>query len=421
MEEQLRNCLVTGIDRAKRGSARSSERYASEPKDRHPVACTQVHFADGLQSPLHVRNGASAGAADSSRDDTMATAITDLGLVDFDMAALLSFSRNMPARGQTIEATVLSVSKAGAIVTFGSKSDAVVPAKHLGEEQLAPGQRVSFVVFRSAEVDDTVELTRLWHDLQRHCLAGKTVSVRITDVVKRSGCITGVRAKYKELSGFIPSSMLGNGTPLEKLIGTTVAVKVTDAEPQTNRLIFDRRRVQEEERMQSMKPGDVLNGTVRAIAKRDDGGEFGLFVEAGGASGLVHRSELPLSKDTSISERYAAGQPVQVLVLSIGERAHGRKSLSLSIKRLVRDRFLRGLQIGDTVNGIVAKQADYGFFIRLSEEGDVNGLLHRSQLPSAVRSGRRPLKVGDEVSVKVVSVDVSAGRIGLSMREQAQG
>lgn len=350
----------------------------------------------------------------------MATAITDLGHFDIDMAALLSFSRNMPARGQTIEATVLSVSKAGAIVTFGSKSDAMIPAKHLGEEQLTPGQRVSFVVFKSAEVDDSVELTRLWHDLQRHCLAGNTVNVRITDVVKRSGSVTGVRAKYKELSGFIPSSMLGTGTPLDKLVGTTVAVKVADAEPETNRLIFDRRRVQEEERMQSMKPGDVLNGTVRAVAKRDDGSEFGLFVEAAGASGLVHRSELPLSKDENVSDHYGAGQPVQVLVLSVDDRARGRKSLSLSIKRLVKERFMRTLQIGDTVSGIVVKQADYGFFIRLSEEADVNGLLHRSQLPSAVRSGRRPLTIGDEVSVKVVSVDITAGRIGLSLREQAR-
>lgn len=349
----------------------------------------------------------------------MATAITDHGHFDIDMAALLSFSRNMPARGQTIEATVLSVSKAGAIVTFGSKCDAVVPPKHMGEEQLTPGQRVSFVVFKSAEVDDTLELTRLWHDLQRHCLAGSTVNVRITDVVKRAGSVAGVRAKFKELSGFVPSSLLGNAVPLDKLVGTTVAVKVADADPESNRLIFDRRRVLEEERMQSMKPGDVLTGTVRAVATRDDGSEFGLFVEAAGASGLVHRSELPLSNDTAVSAHYRAGQQVQVLVLSITDRQRGRKSLSLSIKRLVRDRFISGLRTGDTVTGIVVKQADYGFFIRLSDECDVNGLLHRSQLPSAVRSGRRPLTIGDEVSVKVVSVDANTGRIGLSMREQA--
>lgn len=333
--------------------------------------------------------------------------------------AIVTFPVRVPGRNEAVEATVLSVSKAGAIVTFGTKSDAFVPAKHLGEEPLKPGQRAAFVVHRSCDDDEAVELTRLWHDLARYCDAGTTVTVRVTDMVKRAGSIVGVRAKFKELTGFIPASLLGGANPAA-LVNTSIAVKVADAEWNSHRLIFDRRRLVEEQNMQAMKPGDVLTGTVKSIATRDDGHEFGLFVDVAGASGLVHKSELAVpAVAESLSERYRPGQRVDVLVLAITDRQRGRKTLSLSIKRLVRERFLGNLNEGDTIEGVVVKQADYGFFVRICDEGEVNGLVHRTQMPSAVRSGSRKVAVGDKVTVKVISVDADANRISLSMREAA--
>ncbi len=413
VEEQLRSHLNVRDDRTFTGApACNHKRLTNNQQVKIQLLAQHALRPTGrktLSQPLEHSERRIGG----SREETMATDVADFG--HDDMAAFLTFPVQVPRRGNTVEATVLSVSKAGAIVTFGTKSDAFVPAKHLGDEPLKPGQRASFVVHQSCDEDEAVELTRLWHDLGRHCEAGTTVTVRVLDAVKRGGTIVGLRAKYKELTGFIPASLMG-GASADALVGTSVAVKVADAGASTHRLILDRRRVVEEQKMQAMKPGDILTGTVKAIATRDDGAEFGLFVDAGGASGLVHKSELP-AVSKSLSERYRPGQQVQVLVLAITDRQRGRKSLSLSIKRLARDRFLAELQPGDTINGVIVKQADYGVFIRICDEGELNGLLHHSQMPSAVRSGRRPLTVGESVTVKVVSVDRSAGRISLSMRD----
>ncbi len=70
---------------------------------------------------------------------------------------------------------------------------------------------------------------------------GQTITVRIGEQVKRAGAVAGVRAKYKELNGFIPGSLLAGLSP-ESLVGTNLTVKVADADWAKFWQIFDRRR-----------------------------------------------------------------------------------------------------------------------------------------------------------------------------------
>ena len=73
------------------------------------------------------------------------------------------------------------------------------------------------------------------------------------------------------------------------------------------------------------------------------------------------------------------------------------------------------IEIGSILTGKVTGIQPYGAFVALDE--NTQGLVHISEITHGyVKDINEHLKVGDEVSVKVLSVDEAAGKIGLSIR-----
>ena len=73
------------------------------------------------------------------------------------------------------------------------------------------------------------------------------------------------------------------------------------------------------------------------------------------------------------------------------------------------------IQVGSITTGKVTGIQPYGAFIALNET--TQGLVHISEITHGyVKDINEHLKVGDEVSVKVLSIDKQAGKIGLSIR-----
>ncbi|MEC2055698.1 general stress protein 13 [Peribacillus psychrosaccharolyticus] len=72
-------------------------------------------------------------------------------------------------------------------------------------------------------------------------------------------------------------------------------------------------------------------------------------------------------------------------------------------------------EVGSVVTGKVTGIQAYGAFVALDES--TQGLVHISEITHGyVKDVNEHLKVGDEVQVKVLSVDAAAGKIGLSIR-----
>ncbi|PLT34037.1 S1 domain-containing post-transcriptional regulator GSP13 [Bacillus sp. V5-8f] len=72
-------------------------------------------------------------------------------------------------------------------------------------------------------------------------------------------------------------------------------------------------------------------------------------------------------------------------------------------------------EVGSVVTGKVTGIQPYGAFVALDES--TQGLVHISEITHGyVKDVNEHLKVGDEVNVKVLSVDEAAGKIGLSIR-----
>ena len=93
--------------------------------------------------------------------------------------------------------------------------------------------------------------------------------------------------------------------------------------------------------------GDVLTGTVSGIKR------FGVFINVGGAEGLVHISEISWRRISHPSDVLAIGDEVQVKVLAID---HDEARLSLGMKQLKQDPWETidvDYEIGSVVNGKV--------------------------------------------------------------------
>jgi general stress protein 13 len=73
------------------------------------------------------------------------------------------------------------------------------------------------------------------------------------------------------------------------------------------------------------------------------------------------------------------------------------------------------IEVGSIIIGKVTGIQPYGAFVALGDT--TQGLIHISEITHGyVKDINDHLKVGDEVKVKVLSIDEEAGKIGLSIR-----
>jgi small subunit ribosomal protein S1 len=161
--------------------------------------------------------------------------------------------------------------------------------------------------------------------------------------------------------------------------------------------------------------GSVVEGRVRNMT------EFGAFIEIEeGIDGLVHISDLSWTKRIKHpSEILRKGSMVQAAILAIDSK---NKRLSLGVKQLQPDAwetFFQNHDVNDTLRGKVLRLAGFGAFVELAE--GVEGLCHFSEVPGW--SGRRtdppPVNPGDEMDFKIIRMNESERKVGLSIKALA--
>jgi len=157
--------------------------------------------------------------------------------------------------------------------------------------------------------------------------------------------------------------------------------------------------------------GTRVKGKVRNLTA------YGAFVELEeGIDGMIHVSDLSWTKKINHpSEVLKKGDDIEAEVLEI-DKANQR--ISLSLKHLSDDPWKSiesRYKIGDLVTGKVSKVASFGAFIQLADE--IDGLVHISQISNdRVEKVKEVLKIGQEVSARVIKVDKTERRIGLSIK-----
>ena len=261
-----------------------------------------------------------------------------------------------------------------------------------------------------------------WVQAQKIYDSDDTVTLEVVDYNKG-----GLLVESDDLQGFVPISHLvdipcDSDDPddderdhyLSKYLASAMKLKVIECDPARGRVVFSERAALFEpgrriHLLENLQPSEKISGTVTNIT------DFGIFVDLGGLEGLIHVSELSWGRVRHPTEVLNIGDEVDVYVISIDQ---DRQRVALSLKRLhpnpwevAEVRYHPGQQ----VEAVITSVMPFGAFARL-EEG-LDGLIHVSEMGS-VGEEINPSQVvaeGQHVQVRVLNVDASNQRLGLSL------
>jgi small subunit ribosomal protein S1 len=197
--------------------------------------------------------------------------------------------------------------------------------------------------------------------------------------------------------------------------GDTIQAKVLDVDATKQKISLGLKQLQ-------LNPWEVLankypigariRGKVRNLT------DFGAFVEIEeGIDGLIHVSDLSWAKRAmNPSDILKESDEVEAVVLSIDPE---KQRVSLGLKQIEPDPWVlvpEKYAIGSVVRGRIVNITNFGAFAKL-EEG-VEGLIHISELDEKhVDNPSEVVSIGDELDLKVISLDPEERRIGLSLKE----
>lgn len=318
--------------------------------------------------------------------------------------------------GQRISATVMKAHGEFVFVSLGGPNEGVIPSlsfETLPEEGatldvIVRGYLANEGLYEVTVPGNAVDVSD-WSDLNE----GEVVEAVVT--AANAG---GLECKVGHIQGFIPASQAAEYRieTLGDMVGQKLLCVVTEANPRRGNLVLSHRAVLErekkekrEERLANLEIGAAVEGVVRKIL------DFGAFVDIGGLDGLLHVSQLSWERVNHPSEILEVGQKIQVRVDKIDE-ATGKIGLSY---RSLQDHPWEDIEArfptGSVVHGAVTRIAEFGAFVRIAT--GVEGLVHVSELAHhRVQNVGSVVQEGQEIDVKVLSVDAEQQRISLSLK-----
>ncbi|MGO9570342.1 MAG: S1 RNA-binding domain-containing protein [Desulfomonilaceae bacterium] len=331
-------------------------------------------------------------------------------------------SQDMRIHSDTkVEGAIVSIGEEWVFVDIGAKSEGTIAREELlddkGEFQAKVGDPVTAYVVSTREGE--ILLSR------KMTAAASDDAIRGAhrSGVPVEGLVTGERKGGYSVSvfgkpAFCPYSQMelkSAGMPSD-YVGKRFTFRIAEFSDRGRNLVLSRREILEEERLKlvaqlkkTLKPGDEVQGTVQKLA------HFGAFVDIGGIEGLIPMSELAWYRVGEAAEVLREGELVTIRILDL-DWDHNR--ISLSLKQTLEDPWSSVSQRyaeETSLTGKVTKLMNFGAFVQL--EPGVEGLIHISHLGMGRRINhpKEAVSEGDEVQVRIISVDQAARRIGLEL------
>lgn len=344
-----------------------------------------------------------------------------------DFAALLEQSlvkRQKLEPGQMVEAKIVKISDEWVFLDLGGKGEGCLDKKEVldesGEPTVHEGDTIR-AYYLSAKNNEHLFTTRIG--------SGPAVRNQLEDAWRSGIPVEGTVAR--ELKGgfevrigsvraFCPFSQMGlaRGDDKAACIGQSFRFKITEHDERGRNIVVSRRPIIEEERRiaraalrETLQEGMRVNGTVTSLQK------FGAFVNIGGIEGLLPISEISWTRIDKVQDVLSPGQEIEVVIKKLDWDAD---RFSFSLKDTLADPWedaAKNFPAGSFHSGKVCRLAPFGAFVTLSES--IDGLVHISRLGGEKRIShpREVLKEGQEVEVKVESVDAAARKLSLSLAE----
>lgn len=331
--------------------------------------------------------------------------------------------------GEILDGKVIEVNDKEVIVNINYAFDGVVSKEELTyegtnpEEVVKNGDEFKVYVLSPNDGEGYVLLSRVKalavterEELKKAFKSGELISVNVKEAVKG-----GVVAYYGGVRVFIPGSQLGRvRVESSDVVGKTLEVKLIELDLR-NRKVVASRRVIEEEQYQiekkrmwaSVNEGEKRTGVVTKIAK------FGAFVDIGGVQGLVHINDLAWGRVKRVEDVVKVGDQVEVFV---GEVDREKERLSLVLKDVNSEPWkVHGDSIKDgaIMEGKVVRLTNFGAFVEVLP--GVEGLVHITEITDEnIAKASDVLTVGQNVKVKVLSVNKEDKKLSLSIKEAVE-
>lgn len=271
--------------------------------------------------------------------------------------------------------------------------------------------------YRELSLHDAGE-DKKWVELSHLMQEGSLLDIRVQEA-NRGGLIL----EAQKVKGFLPTSQLTQAhyprvdggekekilQELQKLVGTSLKVKIIDVNSKENKLIFSERGQEEESLRTALgkyKEGDTVEGEITGVV---DFGAFMKFDEAG-LEGLIHISEINW---TLIEDPRSVLKPGDRVSAKIIDMQGGK--ISLSLKALKLDPWettTEKYKKGDVVEAKITKFNPFGAFAELGE--GIQGLVHISEFGTETNM-RKTLELEKSYQFKILFTNPRDHKISLGI------
>lgn len=327
--------------------------------------------------------------------------------------------------GEVVDGTVIDVKPDEIVLNIGYKADGIITRNEYTNEAnadltklVAVGDTITVKVLKVNDGEGQVMLT-----YKR--LAAERGNERLKEAFENQEVLKapvtqilggGLSVVVDEARVFIPASLVSDvyEKDLSKYQDQEIEFVISEFNPRRNRVIGNRRQLLVAEKAELQKAlfeklniGDTVTGTVKNVT------DFGAFIDLGGVDGLLHISEMSWGRVESPKKVFTVGEELKVLVKDISET-----KVALSLKFPETNPWVSvatDFAVGTDVTGKVARMTDFGAFVELAP--GVDALLHVSQISRAhVEKPADVLRVGQEITAKVVELNEAEKKISLSMK-----
>ena len=327
--------------------------------------------------------------------------------------------------GEVVDGTVIDVKPDEIVLNIGYKADGIITRSEYTNDSNADlttmvsvGDPMTVKVLKVNDGEGQVLLTykrlaaekgneRLKEAYENH----EVLKAPVTQILGG-----GLSVVVDEARVFIPASLVSDTyeKDLSKYQDQEIEFVISEFNPRRNRVIGDRRQLlvaekaeKQKELFEKLHVGDTVEGVVKNVT------DFGAFIDLGGVDGRLHISEMSWGRVENPKKVFKVGDELKVLVKDI----HDTK-IALSLKFPESNPWANAAEdyaVGTVITGKVARMTDFGAFVELAP--GVDALLHVSQISKAhVDKPSDVLKVGEEVTAKIVDLNEAEKKISLSMK-----
>lgn len=257
-----------------------------------------------------------------------------------------------------------------------------------------------------------------WVGLATEYPKGATLRGEVTNVTDY-GCFVEIRRGVEGLVHQSEMDWTNKNVPPNKIVqlGDEIEVMVLEIDEERRRISLGIKQCQSnpwQAFTEVHKKGEKITGKIKSIT------DFGVFIGLeGNIDGLVHLSDISWDEGDDVIRDFKKNQEIEAVILAMDPE---RERISLGIKQLDSDPFTAFIDAhgkGTIVDGKVIEVDAKVATIELAEE--VTGTLRATEISrERIEDVRTALKEGDDVKVKILTIDKKNRTLSLSIKAQEE-